>query len=659
MSYKIVVSDIETNGLDDCDKLWLCGGKDISTGEVYKFENCHSDPVAKAEAIKFYEACDRIVGHNFIQFDAPQLSRLLKPRLIKADSIIDTLIVSRLVDYNVFYPNKNDVPGTHGLAAWGNRLGVGKGDYHDFSQFTQEMVKYWYQDLEVTEALFNHFKKYIYDTDWSKSLRAEHDLQIELVRTKYHGFFFDKPKAEFLLNSVQQKMSTLEDQFQMDFTPKLEEVNRVQYRTKKDGTEFATVTNAKAKYALCHKSVDGTELICMAYKEFNPASPQDRIDVLWDAGWKPFEKTKTHMKFGRLSVGDKATDKGEPMTQAAYDDKNVRLSRYGWTVSEDNLSTLSNDAPEGAKALAQWLTLEGRRSSLVEWIAQVKADSRIHGSIGHIGAWTGRCSHRDPNTANIASPFHGTPKSAVDEVKKQYDVHMRSCWSVPKGSWLVGADADGIQLRVLADYLWRHFGATEYAEAIMEGKKEDSTDIHNVNRKALGVEHATRDDAKTFIYSWLLGAGVAKTASILRVNERRAAEARDRFERSIDGLYSLKNELVPYVWEQKYFTGYDGRKVFVPSKHKALAGILQNGETVLMKHSLLRWHEKARKEGINFKMVGFIHDEYQVEVTGSKEEATHMGQLIADSLLETGQELGFKIPTPGTFDVGKNWADTH
>ena len=657
MSHKIVISDIETNGLDDSDKLWLCGGKDYHTGEVYKFENCHEDPVAKAEAIKFYEACDRIVGHNFIQFDAPQLSKLLKPRLIDPKKIIDTLIISRTVEYDIYIPRGARSP--HSLDAWGRRLCMHKGDYHDFSKFTQEMVDYWYQDLEVTTKLFEHFSKYIFDPDWAKSLRAEHDIQIELVRTKYYGFMFDENKGNFLLNSIQQKMSALEEQFQMDFPPRLEEVNRVQYRVKKDGTEFTTVTNAKSKYALCQKSLDGTELICYDYKEFNPGSSQDRIDVLWEAGWKPFEKTKTYMKFDRLEVGDKCTDKGEPMTQEDYNQKSDRLSKYGWTVSEDNLSTLPEDAPAGAKALAEWLTLEGRRSSLVEWLGQVKSDGRIHGTINNIGAWTGRCSHRDPNTANIASPFHGDAKTLVQQVKKQYDVHLRACWTVPEGSWLVGADADGIQLRVLADYMWRHFGATEYAEAIMSGKKEDGTDIHNVNRKALGVEHATRDDAKTFIYSWLLGAGVAKTASILRVNERQAADARDRFERSIDGLYQLKNELIPYIWEQKYFKGYDGRKVVVPSKHKTLAGMLQNGETVLMKHALLRWHEKARAEGIRFKMVGFIHDEYQVEVQGEKEEAERMGQLISDTLLETGQDLGFLIPTPGTYDVGKNWAETH
>jgi DNA polymerase-1 len=452
-------------------------------------------------------------------------------------------------------------------------------------------------------------------------------------------------------------MDTLEDQFQIDFPPKLTEINRLKYRLKKDGTEMATVQKAKERHAITN--IEGEDLVCFDWVDFKPGSSRVRIDALWDAGWNPVDKTKTAIQFARKKVGEPYGKSVAKMDQAFYDQKKKDLDRYGYTVSEANLSTLPEDAPEGAKALAQWLTLEGRRSSLVEWINQVKGDSRIHGRIQHIGAWTGRCAHKDPNTANISSPFHGTPKSAVDEVKKQYDVHLRACWTVPSGSWLVGTDADGIQLRVLADYLWRHFDADQYAQAIMEGKKENETDIHNLNKNALAVPNGTRDMAKTFIYAWLLGAGVAKTGQILNVSIREAQAARTRFESSIDGLYNLKNKLVPYVAERGYFTGYDGRKVPVPSEHKTLAGILQSGESILMKHSLLKWHDVARKEGIKFKMVGFIHDEYQVEVTGTKEEAEHLGKIQAQCMLEVGQELGFKIPTPGSYDIGKNWAETH
>ncbi len=652
---KIAVSDIETNTLVGSDKLWLCGGKDLKTGEVYKFEKCHEDPVAKVAAIEWYKSLDYIVGHNFVQFDGPELNRLLEPKLIDPKKIIDTLLVSRMINYDIPIPKGAKFP--HSLQAWGIRLGVYKGDFHDFANFSDEMVEYWLGDLDTTEALHDHFSKYIYDPDWRKSMRAEHDLQVELVRTKYYGFAFDSNKAQFLLNAVQVQMKQLEEQFQIDFPPKLTLVNTIKYRLKQDGEEMASVKKAKERYALTQK--DGDDLLCLDWIDFKPGSPKDRIDALWDAGWKPVDKTKTFQKFDRLSVGDPYGTSIKSMSKEFYSEKKNHLQHYGWTVSEDNLSTLPDDAPEGAKALAKWLTLEGRRSSLVEWINQVGSDERIHGTINNIGAWTGRCAHKAPNTANIPSAFHGEPKTAVEEVKKQYDSHLRACWTVPSGSFLVGTDADGIQLRVLADYLWRYFDADQYAQAIMEGKKENETDIHNVNKRALGLNHATRDMAKTFIYAWLLGAGVAKTAQILRVNQRQATEARDNFVKSIDGLAQLKNKLIPTVGDQGYFTGYDGRKVIVPSTHKALAGMLQSAESILMKHTLLRWTSEARKLGINFKLVGFIHDEYQTEVIGTREEAEELGKIQADCMLEVGKELGFKIPTPGSYDVGNNWLDTH
>jgi len=651
---KIVISDIETEGLHDCKKLWLCGGKDLTTGEIHKFENCHEDPVAKAAAIEWYESADLIVGHNFVQFDAPMLNKLLKPRLIDPRKIIDTVIISRLVDYDI--PIPKGAKKRHSLQAWGMRLGKYKGEFNDFDNFSNEMVEYWYGDIEVTHALYEHFSSVIWDNDWSLSLRTEHDVQIELVRTKYYGFEFDKPKAEFLLNSVQQRMKLLEEQFQVDFPPKLTEVKRIKYRLKKDGEEMATVKNAKASCAMTTR--EGDDLVCHDWIDFKPGSPKDRITVLWEAGWNPVDRTETAKRFMKTKPGD-TWNKVESMSKEFYKEKKEHFDKFGFTCSEANLDTLPEDAPAGAKALAQWQTLDGRRSSLVEWIGQVSEDSRIHGNINSIGAWTGRCSHSDPNTANISSPFHGDAKTPVEEVKKQYDEHLRACWTVPSGSWLVGTDADGIQLRVLADYLWRMYDEEQYALAIMNGKKEDETDIHNVNKNALDVPNGTRDMAKTFIYAWLLGAGVAKTAQILKVNMKEAQDARTRFEMSIGGLYDLKNKYIKQVGENGWFKGYDGRKVKVPSTHKALAGILQNGEACLMKHTLLRWHDVARKEGINFKMVGFIHDEYQVEVIGTKEEAERLGQIQAQCMLETGKELGFKIPTPGSYDVGKNWAETH
>ncbi len=96
--------------------------------------------------------------------------------------------------------------------------------------------------------------------------------------------------------------------------------------------------------------------------------------------------------------------------------------RYGWRVNEQNLQTLPETAPKAAQDLAQWLTLEGRRSTLEEWIGCCSEDdSRIHGKFWHIGAWTHRMAHTNPNQANPPSVFHDEPKTAVEQVKAKYE----------------------------------------------------------------------------------------------------------------------------------------------------------------------------------------------------------------------------------------------
>jgi hypothetical protein len=84
----------------------------------------------------------------------------------------------------------------------------------------------------------------------------------------------------------------------------------------------------------------------------------------------------------------------------------LSLLSTGGHLSEANLSTLPETAPAGGKRLAEWLTLEGRRSSLVEWLGHCGDDSRIHGSF-HTSVHGQDVCHTAPNQANIPAEFHG------------------------------------------------------------------------------------------------------------------------------------------------------------------------------------------------------------------------------------------------------------
>lgn len=281
---KIVAMDIETDGLD-ATKIWVICAKDVSTGEKKTFLNVHDNPT---DFVDYCKTVGRFVFHNGLGFDVPVINRLLG-YTIDPKKVIDTLIVSRMVDY--------EIKDGHSLDAWGKRLGLYKGNHTDWSCLSQEMVDYCVNDVEVTVKLYNKFKSVIFDKEWAQSLRCEHDIQTLCEDMHQSGFKFNKDKAEQYLEEILQRMATLEAGFQKDFPPKLEEVNRLKYRVKADGDLHASVIKALDKYE--NTKVDGEELVCYGYVSFDPGSPKQRIDRLWEAGWKPTEKTKGHLLYER------------------------------------------------------------------------------------------------------------------------------------------------------------------------------------------------------------------------------------------------------------------------------------------------------------------------------------------------------------------------
>jgi len=300
------------------------------------------------------------------------------------------------------------------------------------------------------------------------------------------------------------------------------------------------------------------------------------------------------------------------------------------------------------------LTLEGRRKSLTEWLESVRDDQRIHGKFWGIGAWTGRMAHTSPNQANIASPFKGTPKTAVEEVKYKYDHTLRSLWKATPGKLLVGTDADAAQLRVLTHYM----KSKDWLEAIEKGDKSLGTDIHTMNMKALGSVCKDRDTAKTYIYAWLLGAGIEKQAQILSCSTAIASAAQKSFIEAFPELKKLKTFKIPYDAARGYFIGIDGRKVPCSSQHLMLAGYLQNGEAVILKSWTREWRRLAKADKLWFRQVNFVHDEVQVEVN-NEEDAKRLIHWQTVAIDMVSKDLNLFCPFRIEAKIGKDWGETH
>lgn len=638
---KVVVADGEFDSLNPT-KLWCLVTKEYPSGKrtVYRFD----EPGSFDQLRKDAKHIDVWVGHKFNTYDSPNLFKL---EGVRCYSVIDTLVVSRLL-----YPAR---PGGHSIENLGKKHGKEKETVikYDDPKLIETYVKRCISDVEIGYDVFVKDQlRYITDGSWDKAIDLEHRLDLICQKIHENGFSFDLDKAEILFDQLNTLLSSLTKEIQDSVGPVYELSKVVTFRRNKDGYPDKR-SKEFIKLGYFDDTADsGSRHSVYIDRPFNPGSPKDRINLLNEAGWKPTVKTDTHRKlaqeirnkkrFGR-KVSDKDTQRLEKLTVS------------GWKVCEENLETLPEDSPEGAKKLAQWLTLEGRVSDLKEWIQHCRKDTqRIHGEIIHIGGWTERCTHRKPNVANIFSEFHGEVNSPIKEIKNKYDGILRSLWRATPGWWLVGTDAEGIQLRILGHLMEDE----EYIRAVQDGDKALGTDVHTLNKIALQLPHLTRDHAKTFIYAWLLGASHNKVAQILECSYKEAVWAVDKFVSKYPGLKRLKEVVIPQLAQQGWFTGLDGRKVICDSEHLMLAGLLQNGEKIIMAKANVIWDEILINEKVTFREVDFVHDEWQTE-TPTFEEAELVARVQREAITQAGEHLDLLVRLDGSSDIGRNWLETH
>ena len=334
---------------------------------------------------------------------------------------------------------------------------------------------------------------------------------------------------------------------------------------------------------------------------FNPGSRQQIGQKLIELGWKPTKLTPT----------------GQPI------------------VDEDTLKDIV--FPEG-QIIAEYLMLQKRVAQVESWLEAVGKDGRVHGKVITNGAVTGRMTHSSPNMAQI--PNAGSI----------YGKECRECWTVESGNVLVGCDASGLELRMLAHYM----KDDNYVKTVTEGSSKDGTDVHTQNQKAAGLQ--TRDQAKTFIYAFLYGAGPAKIGSIVGGNAKAGQKLIDSFLANTPALQRLRNTVSRYA-SKGFVPGLDGRKIWVRSEHAALNSLLQGAGAIVMKKALVLFYDKTKANKWPVKLVANVHDEFQLEV--SKEYATIVGEAAKASIVEAGEYFKLRCPLDGEYKIGANWRETH
>lgn len=641
-----VVVDIEANGLKAPDKIWLIICKDIDSGKYYTFYPYRGEE-ENNRLRDFWKHLTLVIGHNWIGYDFPVLSKLLG---LESVPCIDTLIVSKLVDFS----RKG-----HSVEDYGEEFNLPKGNISDFSKWSEELEVYCRRDVDITERIYRKHAKYIENPVRRRSIETEQAFQLVCNDLENNGFAFNTAKAQQLLDKVQSELSELDAQILSSFPPR--EVLIREFTPKP--TKFGTISKTSVPRSLWDSISDyevGRTYRHTRSEEFNPSSHKQIIAVLNEAGWRPSAKTKTHIDIEREISKLERERSLDPALESLYTKLN-HLKTYGWKVNEENLETLPATAPSPARSLAKRILLEARRRTLTEWLGLVADDGRIHGRFYGIGAWTHRMAHQSPNTANIPNEFDTSRK------KKLLGKELRALWQAPRNRLLVGCDAEGIQLRIFAHYI----DDPEFTQALINGKKEDKSDPHSLNQSILGEICKSRAAAKRYIYALLLGAGQGKLREILDCSPEAAEEAYSRLLRRYTGFQYLKDKVIPADAKRGWFVGLDGRAVPIPGetlgsrRHLAMSGYLQNGEAVAMKLATLKWWPLLKE--FDAKIVNFVHDEWQVECPNDTRIALEIAKMMANSLKEVGEELNLKCPLAGSYwnddlkdyTIATNWSKTH
>ena len=596
---RIAYFDIETNGIEDWATL-----SDLETLHCIVIIDPQGTGRYRAdnieEALKRLSSADVIIGHNGIGFDVIALWKLYN---FKHPNVQDTAVMGRLL----FPDLRNDdfkregfpkeLIGSHSLKAWGYRIGNNKDDHgetEDWAEWSQEMEDYCVQDVEVTKSLHEFFiKKGIGELNQANDL--EHAFAKAVRIQVMNGFPFDIKAAEELTKELMTRRASLNIELQEVFEPTIE-TTKSRWWLAPDGTKSRT------KKALVEQGYKAKEIIKgdAVTKEipFNPNSRDQIAERLMAKGWKP----------------------------AKYEGKRPAI----------NEAVLKEIGTPQAEKLLEYLLVTKRLGQVAEgnqaWL-KLERNGRIHGSVNTNGAVSGRCTHRNPNVAQVPA------------VRAPYGEQCRASFTAPKGKVLVGADASGLELRCLAHYL-AMFGDKEYAKTILSG------DIHTANQKAAGLP--TRDDAKTFIYAFLYGAGDAKIGSIVGGSSKEGKRLKASFMAKTPSIKKLYDAVANAIETKGMLKGLDGRPLPCRSSHSAVNLLLQSAGAVVMKQALIEFTKIAK---LPYTMHANVHDE--VQFSCSPEHADELGRSFCNALTNAGQTLNFNCRLDGEYKVGANWAETH
>lgn len=633
------------------DTIWCGVAIDVDTGEEFVARPGELDAF-----MHLLLRATRLIGHNITRFDLPLIERHYDEVWTWDGEMFDTLMASRLIYASnlwtqsvKFQRNAGRSPTaqearipskllmSHSLEAWAYRLGMRKEfanvDNSFWSEFSEDMLTRCLSDARANVELYKRFltvpAKRGWDVCSEQSLLNESHFSYLMGRMERTGVGFDSDGARKLAAGFEDRRQELGLELKEKYFPawvKAAPGQKTIELCREGDSPYsvykATRTLTKGRDWPVTTAGAHTKLKLM---EFNPGSDEqvaDRLRLLY--GWQPREFTPT----GQAETGDYI------------------------------LGELEYDC---IPALREWRTVNKRLSQIETgdqaWLKKVTDEGIIFGRIHTTGTRTSRCSHNSPNLGQV--PRVGKPHGA--ECRELFH-------PVTEGWKMVGADASGLEMRMLANRLAAYDGG-EFAKVILE------SDVHTEWMKHTKMFY--RDWQKNFGYTIVYGGGDETLGRYVLKDWRQAFDegltdekppsdrhAANLGKKAKGSLLSGMPALAEFMdqcavaYKRGYIRGLDGRILACPSQHGAPNDVLQSDGAIVMKYAGNRfWQCKGPCHGEQWNLMLHVHDEFQAEVAPGLVDK--IGAAMVDAIVWAGEHLGLRLPLDGEYKIGNNWRETH
>ena len=639
-----VVFDVEANGLlEEATEVWCISTINPDTGDRHDFVHPLSVHTVQCSGdidtgLAYLSQFDEIICHNVIGYDLPLFEKLKGWVPGENQKVTDTLLLSKLTHFDRRFV-LGCKSGPHSVEAWGMRFGRAKPEHEDWSKFSPDMLHRCKEDTEIQLMVWCAVYQEMSEAgSWEFAIWLEHEFAKIKQKQNLRGWKFDIGKAQALLGYVNDRM---EEQYQR-VLPHLPIV----VKDEKSLLNPITKKGVWAKHT--KKWVDSI----FPGHNCQQNGPDGIMDVdnygkpyNWSIGGDPelwTGKDVHNGAFCRVSFA--------PLNIASDTQLKPWLLSIGWRPIEWNISkkTRKPSSPKLTEEsyaslssgigpdIAAWLKGKHRRGMIEGWLKLVRIDGTLPAPSQSIGTPTGRQSHRVIVNVPGEDAWLG--------------MELRALFVATPGYKIVGCDSKSCQARLLC----HRMGDEGFTDAVVNGNKEDGTDLHSYNMKLLGV---VRRQAKAFFYAFSFGAQAAKIGSIIGKGKKGGQAMIDTYYAKLPQLKEVIDTMRSFWDEYGYVIGMDGRAVRVRKAHEILCYDLQMGESISVKLAAVLADQWAKAENLEYHLLICMHDELQYDVL--PEHVERFSQLLESAFSTAGEMMHLTVPLGGDVSVGDNWADTH